>query len=340
MPQLRIAAAVLVLALCTTAASGQGMAVNATGAAANASAMLDVASATKGVLVPRMLSSDRTGIASPATGLLVYQTNSPAGFYYYNGTQWISMIADSTAAGGDMAGKYPNPTIATAAGPNVVAAINAGSTVINPANLGTGTPTSSKFLRGDGTWNTVTSASNYIISMGSGSSRIGLTTTATGIQDTISFVGFGAAGNQWVNVNGGTYLDPSNTYPMVAVPVPVNGTVTSFSFFFRITTSSMLFLTGTYTFNAQLYYAAPPLYNLIGGEQYYPVTGASVSINLNTATGGIAVMGETLTAVISGLSFPLTAGSRMMILVDYNVSTTPFSLQTLTGNVTASVGMQ
>jgi uncharacterized protein (TIGR02145 family) len=38
-----------------------------------------------------MDASQRTGIGSPATGLLVYQTDAPAGFYYYNGTGWISL---------------------------------------------------------------------------------------------------------------------------------------------------------------------------------------------------------------------------------------------------------
>lgn len=53
-----------------------------------ASAQLDVQSTSKGLLIPRMLDSERTGISSPATGLLVYQTNGSAGFYYFDGTTW------------------------------------------------------------------------------------------------------------------------------------------------------------------------------------------------------------------------------------------------------------
>ncbi|RAK63183.1 hypothetical protein DLM85_21590 [Hymenobacter edaphi] len=44
--------------------------------------MLEVASTTKGMLVPRMTSAQRTAISSPAQGLLVYQTDGTAGFYY------------------------------------------------------------------------------------------------------------------------------------------------------------------------------------------------------------------------------------------------------------------
>src|SRR5439155_16631123 len=42
----------------------------------DASSLLDVTSTTKGVLVPRMTKTERDAIASPATGLLIYQTNS------------------------------------------------------------------------------------------------------------------------------------------------------------------------------------------------------------------------------------------------------------------------
>lgn len=53
-----------------------------------ASAVLDVYSTTKGMLTPRLTQAQRTAISSPATGLLVYQTDAVTGFYYYNGTAW------------------------------------------------------------------------------------------------------------------------------------------------------------------------------------------------------------------------------------------------------------
>ena len=53
-----------------------------------ASALLDMTSTSQGLLAPRMTKAQRDAIASPATGLLIFQTNSTPGFYYYTGTSW------------------------------------------------------------------------------------------------------------------------------------------------------------------------------------------------------------------------------------------------------------
>jgi hypothetical protein len=51
------------------------------------SAMLDVTSTTKGFLIPRMTSAQRLSIATPAAGLMVYETTTNS-FWFYNGTVW------------------------------------------------------------------------------------------------------------------------------------------------------------------------------------------------------------------------------------------------------------
>ena len=63
---------------------------------ANTSAMLDVKSLTKGMLVPRLTTTQRNAIATPATGLLVFDT-SLNGFYYYNGSAWINLSSGSSS---------------------------------------------------------------------------------------------------------------------------------------------------------------------------------------------------------------------------------------------------
>ncbi|MFC2086416.1 FISUMP domain-containing protein [Bacteroidota bacterium] len=60
---------------------------------AESSAMLDVKSTSKGMLVPRMDSLQRIGISEPANGLLVYDTDANA-FYYFNGTNWLNLTTN------------------------------------------------------------------------------------------------------------------------------------------------------------------------------------------------------------------------------------------------------
>jgi hypothetical protein len=62
----------------------------------DASAKLDVSSTSKGFLPPRMTSLQRTGISSPASGLMVYQTDGTAGLYYYGSSGWIYIINSTT----------------------------------------------------------------------------------------------------------------------------------------------------------------------------------------------------------------------------------------------------
>ena len=51
----------------------------------DASAILELNSNTKGILISRMTLTEKNAIASPATGLLVYQTDGVSGFYYNAG---------------------------------------------------------------------------------------------------------------------------------------------------------------------------------------------------------------------------------------------------------------
>ena len=62
------------------------------------SALLEMQATDKGMLIPRMTSAQKYAIASPATGLLIYQTDSlsptaPSTFWYYTGTQWVPIIS-------------------------------------------------------------------------------------------------------------------------------------------------------------------------------------------------------------------------------------------------------
>ena len=58
----------------------------------NASAILQADSTTKGFLPPRMTNAQRTSIASPAIGLMVYCTDATEGLYIYKSTGWTFII--------------------------------------------------------------------------------------------------------------------------------------------------------------------------------------------------------------------------------------------------------
>lgn len=64
------------------------------------SALLDLSSSSKGVLIPRMTAAQKTAISSPTTGLLIFQTDASTGFYYYNGSSWISISEPNWTSAG------------------------------------------------------------------------------------------------------------------------------------------------------------------------------------------------------------------------------------------------
>jgi len=83
--------AVFNLILLSTYAQNAGIADDGNSFTPNSSSILELKSTSKGMLIPRMTSAQRTAISSPATSLLVYQTDATAGFYYYSGTAWVQV---------------------------------------------------------------------------------------------------------------------------------------------------------------------------------------------------------------------------------------------------------
>lgn len=106
-PTIRKALSGLAIILISLNSISQNIAVNSTGNNPDGSAMLDVSSTNKGLLIPRIsLSSltDAVTIATPAHSLLVYNTNAAlsggVGFYYNSGTTgsptWSKLLVTGT----------------------------------------------------------------------------------------------------------------------------------------------------------------------------------------------------------------------------------------------------
>lgn len=79
---------ILLIASCSLTAQ---VAINADGTAPDGSAILDVKSSDKGMLIPRMNQAQREAINSPAEGLMVYQTDNTDGIYYFKNSVWTIM---------------------------------------------------------------------------------------------------------------------------------------------------------------------------------------------------------------------------------------------------------
>jgi hypothetical protein len=94
------------LALIAISTSAQNVGINSNGANPDPSSILDVASADKGLLIPRVNIADLTTIA-PITGgattsLMVYNTNvgTGLGYFYWDGNDWIKLLSGGNVDNG------------------------------------------------------------------------------------------------------------------------------------------------------------------------------------------------------------------------------------------------
>ena len=77
--------------------NAQNVAINNDGTAATGSAMLDVKSTTKGFMMPRMTSAQRSAISFPVIGLLVFDTDTKT-IWVYDGNDWKNLYTSGGLA--------------------------------------------------------------------------------------------------------------------------------------------------------------------------------------------------------------------------------------------------
>jgi hypothetical protein len=171
----------------------QGTAINTSGAAPDASAILDVSSTVKGFLPPRLTSLQRDAIPNPANGLVVFNTDMGCLNYYFS-NQWhmlcgspvgqISslscgnastsavLISGQTVSGvqvtipyvGGNGGMYQGLSLTSTGVANLTLSLSPGSFSLGPGNLVfslTGTPASS-------------GSANFVFSIGGQSCNVAL----------------------------------------------------------------------------------------------------------------------------------------------------------------------
>jgi hypothetical protein len=114
----------------------------------HATAALDIQSNSKGLLIPRMTSTQRNNIAAPATGLLVYDTDKGT-IYMFDGVQWQSM---------NFSGNTPYATSVTSNAPVVnegfgyAVSLSGNYAAISAFKLQQGSGSVYVFIKSGGSW--------------------------------------------------------------------------------------------------------------------------------------------------------------------------------------------
>lgn len=161
--------------LCVTASyAGAQVAINTDNSAPNASAMLDIKSTSKGLLPPRLTTAQRTAIASPADGLVVYDTDTKSLWYYKGGTGWA--VVTPVPSGGSLTLPYSS-------------IVNDGNTQFSIQNDGDGTS-----LEGINT--TTTSSISAVRGIINSTAPGGFSTAVRGVNNGTGGLGIGVWGSQ------------------------------------------------------------------------------------------------------------------------------------------------
>jgi len=98
MKDLKTLISIVVFVLLLSPVYAQNVGINQDGSSPNANAILDLKSSTKGLLIPRMGSTDRMAIPN-TKGLLVYDTITSS-FWYNTGINWQNLVGGTVDSSG------------------------------------------------------------------------------------------------------------------------------------------------------------------------------------------------------------------------------------------------
>ncbi len=141
---------------------------------------------------------------------------------------------------------------------------------------------------------------------------LSLTTIVGGLVGTPGFIGFGSSA-PGIAIAGGV-IDLTNaagTLTNFAFSVPRAGTITALSAFFS-TTAALSLIGSTLTITAQLYQSTTP------NNTFTAVPGAVVT--LAPALSGVISIGTLSTGIATGLSIPVTAQTRLLLVFTASAS--------------------
>lgn len=109
---------------------------------------IDPTNTLRGFLAPRMTLAQKNAIASPATGLLLYQTDGSTGFWYFDGTIWRQWLGYGWSLNGNADTNPATDKVGTKDGQDFILKTNNIESVriTSAGNMGIGTTTPSTLL--------------------------------------------------------------------------------------------------------------------------------------------------------------------------------------------------
>lgn len=216
-----------------------------------ASAVLELNSSSKGFLGPKLTNSQKKAIASPATGLMIYQTDSIPGYYIFNNGKWEHV--ESNVGSVSVVTKTTNSTINkaetfVAASNNITLSLPAISAednglAITIKNIGTYTDLVLVAPNGSGTIDGLTSTTkltrwqskifqayngNWLIKNKDLSSReniieVSPSSSWTTIEEAVAFLNLHMTAPTMIRLSAGDYAIPNTINVNLPYPLTIAG---------------------------------------------------------------------------------------------------------------------
>jgi len=301
----------------------------------DASSILDLTSTDKGLLAPRMTSVQRTAILSPATGLMVYQTDGTTGFYYYNGAAWVAYGANTVTTNATLTGN------GSPGSPLGIKLSNSNTWTANQTFGGTFLITSNSRIAMTNSDNNARDI-RFQEPSGTGSQYVGLrcpSVTTNGNYALPAVVG--SVGQALVLATSNNADSGTMQWSTVGSVIQFNGTITNSVTYLASTATTMIFnsattnvgtqmntATGAFTTSATGLYEISASANLSGvGVRFLiiRVNGTDV-FNGSSGSGNSTFPAPYASTSSSGVSttYPLSAGDVVTVVVVTNaLNTTP-----------------
>lgn len=292
-------------------AGAQSMGISSTAITPHASSILELRTTTKGMLIPRLTTTERDAINSPATGLMIYNSTTNK-FNFYNGATWSEIggggvnSVSGTSNRINIGGTATDPVVDISSayeGQNSIATLGTigtgtwNGTLISPAYGGTGINNAAKTITLGGN---LTTAGAYSTTLSS-TANTNITLPTSGTLSTLS--GTETLANKTLTapvINSPTGIVKAdvglgNVDNTSDANKPVS-TATQTALNLKINTSEKGANNGVATLDAG---GKVPINQMASGPQLYKGTWNS-STNTPTLSDGTGVSGDTYRVTVPG----------------------------------------